>query len=341
MTLAARWRSAALPGLSAVPLIVGACSPYQSAQNPAGPQAGRIYSLWIFQLVIATLVFIVVLAATFFAARRSGRRSEPLPDDDRVHRKLTGIVATAVGMTVVILFASFVHALTTGRALASLPAKDALTIQVTGNQWWWDVEYIDTAPSQRIVTANEIHVPVGVPVQLIATSHDVIHSFWVPNLHGKKDLVPGHTTATWFQADTAGLYRGQCAEFCGHQHANMALWVIAEPHDVYTKWYEGQLQTPPNPSDSLTQAGKRIFLSKSCAMCHNIGGTLAGSHVGPDLTHIASRRSIAAGTLANTRANLAAWIRDPQRFKPGTRMPPSSLSAEELNAVVAYLETLK
>jgi cytochrome c oxidase subunit 2 len=341
MALSARWRSAGFTGLSAVVPIAAACSPYQSAQNPAGPQAQRIYSLWIFHLVIATLVFIVVLAATFFAARSASRRPEVMPDDDRVHRKLTGIVASATGVTIVILFASFVHALTTGRALASLPAKNALTIQVTGSQWWWDVEYIDTAPSRRIVTANEIHVPVGVPVQLIATSHDVIHSFWVPNLHGKKDLVPGHTTVTWFQADTAGLYRGQCAEFCGHQHANMALWVIAEPRDAYAKWYEGQLQTPPSPSDSLTQTGQRVFLSTTCSMCHNIGGTLAGSHVGPDLTHIASRRSIAAGTLANTRANLAAWIRDPQRIKPGSRMPSSSLSTSELNAVVAYLETLK
>ncbi len=341
MMFRARRRPDAFSGLSAAVLIATACSPYQSAQNPGGPQAGRIYSLWIFQLVVATLVFIVVLAATFFAARRGSQRSAAMPDDDRGHRRLTGIVASATGVTVVILFVSFIHALTTGRALASLPSKNALTIQVTGAQWWWDVEYIDTAPSRRIVTANEIHVPVGVPVQLIATSHDVIHSFWVPNLHGKKDLVPGHTTATWFQADTAGLYRGQCAEFCGHQHANMALWVIAEPRDVYTKWYEGQLQTPPNPSDSLALTGQRVFLSKTCAMCHNIGGTLAGSHVGPDLTHIASRRSIAAGTLANTHANLAAWIRDPQRIKPGSRMPPSSLSAGELNAVVAYLETLK
>ena len=341
MMLAARWRSDAFSGLSAAVLIATACSPYQSAQTPGGPQAQRIYSLWIFQLVVATVVFAVVLAATFFAARRGSRRLEAMPDDDRAHRKITGIVASATGVTVLILFVSLIHALTTGRALASLPAKNALTIQITGNQWWWGVEYIDTAPSKRVVTANEIHVPVGVPVQLIATSHDVIHSFWVPNLQGKKDLVPGHTTATWFQADTAGLYRGQCAEFCGHQHANMALWVIAEPRDVYTKWYEGQLQTPTTPSDSLALTGQRVFLSKTCAMCHNIGGTLAGSHLGPDLTHIASRRSIAAGTLANTPANLVAWIQDPQLVKPGSRMPASGLSAQELKAVVAYLETLK
>jgi cytochrome c oxidase subunit 2 len=236
---------------------------------------------------------------------------------------------------------SFVHSLTTGRALASLPAKNALTIEVTGLQWWWGVEYADTAPSRRVVTANEIHVPVGVPVQIIARSHDVIHSFWVPNLHGKKDLIPGHTTATWFQADTAGLYRGQCAEFCGHQHAKMALWVIAEPREAFEKWYAGQLETPAPPSEPIARAGRDVFLSKTCAMCHSIGGTLAGSHVGPDLTHVASRRSIAAGTLANTRANLASWIIDPQAIKPGSRMPATTLSSSELNALVSYLETLK
>jgi cytochrome c oxidase subunit 2 len=247
----------------------------------------------------------------------------------------------ATGVTAVILFVFFIYTLTTGRALASLPAKSALTIQITGRQWWWDVGYVDTVASRRVVTANEIHVPVGVPVQIIATSHDVIHSFWVPNLHGKKDLIPGHTTALWFQADTAGLYRGQCAEFCGHQHANMALWVVAEPRDAYERWYAGQLTTPPDPSDSIALAGQNVFLSKSCGMCHTIAGTRASSHVGPDLSHIASRRSIAAGTLANTHANLATWISDPQSIKPGSRMPSTPLTSSELGALVTYLETLK
>jgi cytochrome c oxidase subunit 2 len=216
-----------------------------------------------------------------------------------------------------------------------------LTIEVTGLQWWWNVEYVDTVPSRRVVTANEIHVPVGVPVQIIAKSHDVIHSFWVPSLHGKKDLIPGHTTATWFQADTAGLYRGQCAEFCGHQHAKMALWVVAEPREAYEKWYASQLETPPNPADSIASVGQEVFLSRTCAMCHTIAGTLAASHVGPDLSHVGSRRSIAAGTLPNTRSNLAAWISDPQAIKPGSRMPATTLSPSELNSLVTYLETLK
>jgi cytochrome c oxidase subunit 2 len=341
MWSAQRGRNTLVAGIQGVTLLAAACSPYQSVQNPAGPQSQRLYSLWIFLLIVATLVFVAVVGAAFFAVRVASRRSEAPRQDATTHRGLTRIIAAATGVTVVILFSFFIYSLTTGRALASLPAKSALTIHITGVQWWWDVEYVDTVPNRRVVTANEIHVPVGVPVQIIATAHDVIHSFWVPNLQGKKDLIPGHTTATWFQADTAGLYRGQCAEFCGHQHANMALWVVAEPREAYEKWYAGQLQTPPPPSDSLVRAGQDVFLSKSCVMCHNIGGTLAGSHVGPDLTHLASRRSIAAGTLANTRANLQAWIQDPQGIKPGSRMPGTTLSPAEVKALVAYLETLK
>jgi cytochrome c oxidase subunit 2 len=340
--LSARLRRLAVSaGIQVAILLQGACSPYQSTQNPAGPQAERLYSLWIFHLIVAVVVFLAVIGATVFATRRAARSPESLRLDDVGHGKLTRAVTVATGITVLILFVSFIHSLTTGRAIASLPAKSALTIHVTGVQWWWDVEYVDTVPSRRVLTANEIHVPVGVPVQIIATARDVIHSFWVPNLHGKKDLIPGHTTATWFQADTAGLYRGQCAEFCGHQHAKMALWVVAEPREAFEKWYASQLQTPPPPADSLTRAGQDVFLSKSCAMCHNIGGTLAGSHVGPDLTHLASRRSIAAGTLPNTRANLTAWIRDPQSIKPGSRMPRTDLSSADLSALVAYLESLK
>jgi cytochrome c oxidase subunit 2 len=318
-----------------------ACSPYQSAQNPAGPQAGRIYSLWLFLLIVAIIVFVAVVGTALFAAWRANRKSETQPQHGASDGTLSRAVTVATGVTVVILFGFFIYSLTTGRALASLPAKSALTIQVTGHQWWWEVEYVDTVPSRRVVTANEIHIPVGVPVQIFGKSVDVIHSLWVPNLHGKKDLVPGHTTATWFQADTAGLYRAQCAEFCGHQHAKMALWVVAEPREVYEKWYAGQLATPPPPVDSVAREGQRVFLSKSCAMCHNIGGTLAGSRVGPDLTHLASRHSIAAGTLPNTRGNLAAWILDAQSIKPGSRMPPNSLSPSDLNALLTYLETLK
>jgi cytochrome c oxidase subunit 2 len=255
-------RSIAIARIQVV-LLIAACSPYQSAQNPAGPQAKRLFSLWVFLLIVATVVFIAVVSTALFAVRRASRRPQSLPPGEATQRTLTRAVVAATAVTAVVLFVFFIYSLTTGRALASLPAPSALTIEVTGRQWWWDVEYVDTVPSRRVVTANEIHVPVGVPIQIIGKSHDVIHSLWVPNLHGKKDLIPGHTTATWFQADTAGLYRGQCAEFCGHQHAKMALWVIAEPRQTYEKWYAGQLwqgrmSLPPERARCVTPSVGRL-----------------------------------------------------------------------------------
>jgi cytochrome c oxidase subunit 2 len=204
------------------------------------------------------------------------------------------------------------------------------------------VRYPDSANPQNIVeTANEIHVPVGRTVSIKMTSSDVIHSFWAPNLDGKKDLIPGHETRTWFRADSAGVYRGQCAEFCGHEHAKMAFLIVAEPPTQFQRWLESQKSEAATPTDSLAQQGKRVFLSGSCAMCHAISGTSAGSNFGPDLTHLASRRTIAAGTLPNDASNLAGWIIDPQIIKPGVKMPPNQLDGNSLQALLAYLATLK
>jgi cytochrome c oxidase subunit 2 len=230
----------------------------------------------------------------------------------------------------------------TGSAIARVGGLRPLRIDVTGHQWWWEVEYPDNADPQNIVTtANEIHVPVGRPVLIKMSSDDVIHSFWAPNLDGKKDLIPGHETRTWFRADTAGVYRGQCAEFCGHQHAKMAFFIVAEPKLEFEHWLEGQKGQASKPTDTLAQAGERVFLSGTCAMCHAIAGTGAGSKVGPDLTHLASRRTIAAGTLPNNTGNLAGWILDPQSIKPGAKMPPNQLDPQSLQALLAYLGTLK
>jgi cytochrome c oxidase subunit 2 len=213
---------------------------------------------------------------------------------------------------------------------------------VVGHQWWWEVKYPDEGnPQNTVETANEIHVPVGRPVFIKMTSGDVIHSFWAPNLDGKKDLIPGHETRTWFRADTAGVYRGQCAEFCGHQHAKMSFFIVAEPRIQFEHWLESQKGEAAKPADSLTQTGERVFLSGTCAMCHAISGTGAGGHYGPDLTHLASRRTIAAGTLPNTTGNLAGWILDPQSIKPGAKMPPNQLEPAALQALLAYLESLK
>jgi cytochrome c oxidase subunit II len=318
----------------------GACTGHQSAMNSAGPQAAHIQSLGQFFFIVAGLVFVIVLAATAWALAVSRKRSAPMEEPDR-ERKIARVVAGATAATVVILLASLVYSITAGKALASLPRKAAITIEVTGHQWWWELRYMDTTASRQVTTANEIHIPVGEPVQIIGKSSDVIHSLWIPNLHGKKDLIPGHTTSTWIQADSAGIYRGQCAEFCGLQHAKMALWVIAEPKDRYIQWYESQLAPPKEPVDSMTAAGKNVFLKSGCVMCHEIGGTLARSHVGPPLSHVGSQMTLAAGSIPNTRGYLAGWILDPQGIKPGTRMPPNSLAPGELHALLDYLQSLK
>jgi cytochrome c oxidase subunit II len=253
--------------------------------------------------------------------------------------RTTVIVATAA--TTIILFVFLVLDLSVGRAITRNPGPEALQVRVTGHQWWWEVQYRDSLPQNWATTANEIHVPVGRPVVFELRSTDVIHSLWPPNLNGKRDLIPGNENSIWFQAESAGVYRGQCAEFCGHQHAKMGFLVIAEPQDSFRTWLAAQRDTAMTPTDSIALRGQEVFLSSSCVMCHTIAGTPAGSRIGPDLTHLASRRTIAAGTLPNTRGNLADWIVNPQAIKPGVRMPATSLDSDDLQALLTYLESLK
>ncbi|NUO37203.1 MAG: cytochrome c oxidase subunit II [Gemmatimonadaceae bacterium] len=314
----------------------------QSSLDPVGPLAANTARLWWFALAVATVVYLLVIATACWAlarARRRERRGELL-DPGGEGRMTTG-VTWSIAATVVILLVFLGYDLSVGRTLSPIPKAHPLTIEVTGHQWWWEVQYADSAVHDRFTTANEIHVPVGQPVLFLLTAADVIHSMWVPNLAGKKDLVPGYTQSFWFKADTAGTYRGQCAEFCGHQHAKMAMFIIAEPLQQYQTWVAGQRDTASTPTDSVAARGHTVFMTGTCAMCHNIEGTTAGSHAGPDLTHLASRRTIAAGTLPNTRGNLAGWIVDPQRIKPGAKMPPNQLRPSDLDALLTYLQSLK
>ena len=216
-----------------------------------------------------------------------------------------------------------------------------MIIEVNARQWWWDVRYANPVPSQIVVTANEIHIPVGRPIMFRLNSSDVIHSFWVPNLHGKTDMIPGRTLETWIQADHAGMYHGQCAEFCGHQHAHMAFVIVAEPIEQFQAWYQAQLRSAPAPATESQINGQKVFMSKPCVMCHRIQGTDAGGRLGPDLTHVASRQTIAAGTLQNTRDHLTKWITNSQDIKPGNRMPPIPVDSNELNALLDYVQSLK
>ena len=322
--------------------------PSQSALHPAGPQAGRIISLWWLMFYVTGAIFLVVMAllvAALVRRRRpySGEESDA-PDvkpEPARERRMSQLVIAGVAATVLVLFVFTVHSYLTGRALDSVSARDHLTIKVTGHQWWWEVRYENKTAQYVLTTANEIHLPVGQPVLFQLTSTDVIHSFWVPNLHGKTDLIPGHQNVTWLRADREGVYRGQCAEFCGHQHAHMAFTVVVEPYEKFKAWYDSQLAPAPEPSTPSQAQGRHVFLSSTCVMCHTIRGTDAGSRVGPDLTHVASRGTLAAGTLENTRGHLAGWVVDPQKIKPGVRMPPNNLEPADLQALLDYLQSLK
>jgi cytochrome c oxidase subunit II len=312
-----------------------------STPHPASPQMRLVDRLGDSMFVTAALIFVLVVVALLWAAfRRRDPVAEPV-DDVRQGRSMRSGVLLATGGTIAILFVFLIYDVSVGRILTRNPGKEALQIRVTGHQWWWEVQYRDSSPQNWVTTANEIHIPVGRPVALELRSADVIHSFWPPNLSPKRDQIPGNENSLWFQADSAGIYRGECAEFCGHQHAKMAFLIIAEPRGEFASWLARQRDTAATPTDPLAQRGKEVFLGSSCVMCHAISGTPAGSRIGPDLTHLASRRTIAAGTLPNTRGNLAGWILDPQAIKPGVKMPPNQLSSADLEALLAYLETLE
>jgi cytochrome c oxidase subunit II len=306
----------------------------QSVLSPGGPQAAHIERLWWLMFWVTAAVFVIVTAFVLGAVWRRNR--EPAGDD-----ALKVGVTVGVATTVLALFVLLVASVWTNRAVASLGAESAGTIKKVEHQWWWEAEYESGTPSQQFRTANELHIPVGRPVVLKVTSSDVIHSFWVPNLHGKRDLIPGYTTAIWLQADRPGVYRGQCAEFCGLQHARMALYVTAESNDDYEKWRMNQVRPAMDPADDEQRRGREVFLRATCTQCHTIRGTIAGATMGPDLTHLATRGTLAAGTLPNTRGHLAGWVLDAQSVKPGNQMPPNSIPSGDMQVLLTYLESLK
>jgi cytochrome c oxidase subunit 2 len=313
----------------------------QSVLSPAGVQASSIHALWVLMLSVCTVVFVAVLTALLIAVLRGNHRCSDQPSASPAERTLTKYVGVAVGLTVVTLIALLVASVWAGRSVASLRAESALSIDVAGHQWWWEIQYEDAVASRRVMSANEIHIPTNRPVVLKVTSRDVIHSFWVPNLQGKRDLIPGYTTALWLQASRSGVFRGQCAEFCGMQHAHMAFDVVAESEEEFARWLDAVRQPGRDPPDATARKGRDVFMQTRCAVCHTIRGSDAAGQTAPDLTHIASRRTLGAGSLPNTPDNLANWIRDPQRVKPGNQMPPNLLADDDLHALVAYLETLR
>lgn len=334
-----------VPALVLTPLL-GACDyqTYQSIYGNAASEARQFNILFLIFLIICAIMYVLVIAFLISGIIRRRRSDANVVETGRHHDSdplmQTGLIAWGVlvgtGLAALAIASFF-----TDRSMASAAAHEKLTINVTGNQWWWDVSYLSSDASKTLRTANELHLPVGVPVRIRLRSNDVIHSFWVPSLAGKQDLIPGRDTDITIVPRKIGIYRGQCAEFCGVQHAHMALVIDVDSYADFLKWWSHQLQPAPAPATPLAQAGYKYVTTAQCAACHNIGGTPASGTVGPDLTHLASRRSIAAGTMPMSTGNLYGWVEDPQSIKPGTRMPIIGLEPRDLHAVVAYLETLK
>jgi cytochrome c oxidase subunit 2 len=315
------------------------CAGNQSMFNPQGPAARSIATLGWLLIGLTALVYVAVMIALGVAILRRRRQDGP-----GTTRLLTRNVTIASGATVVVLVALAVMTFVADRGLNSPSGPGAITVDVIGHQWWWEFQYRDVSPQDFVTSPNELHIPVGVPVVLRAASRDVIHSFWVPNLHGKRDLIPGEVTHTWIQADTPGVYRGQCAEFCGVQHARMAFGVVAEPMSAFLAWIQHQRQpAAPVEADASSEVkrGYDVFMQGPCVTCHTIRGTDAGSRVGPELTHVGSRMTLAAGTLPNTRDHLTEWVRNAQSIKPGTRMPAMALSRDDHAALITYLRSLR
>lgn len=326
--------------LSTFPLLGCTGEPAQSMVHPAGPAAAEIAHLWWLMLGVFTGVFVLVIVLMLYAIwlRPAGSAAAVRAKAPPWGR--TGfIVAGGVVLPLLVLTPLLVVSLVSSARLR-MP-ENSLTIRVVGHMWWWEVRY----PDSGLVTANEIYIPAGKPVRLELASADVIHSFWVPRLHGKRDMIPGVENVFWIQADEPGVFRGQCGEYCGTQHANMAFEVIALPPEQFDAWVATQSaprherQTaPPTP---IAERGREIFLTAGCKQCHAIQGTGAAGNAGPDLTNLGSRRMIGGALLPNTRGNLAGWIADPQAIKPGVKMPRTYLAAEDLQSLVAYLESLQ
>ena len=341
MKLASCARAAVLP------LLVGACQyqRYQSDFGRAGVEDRDFLTLfWIFLGVCAFMYVLVIAFLLAGIARRNRALEANIVESGRHHEShplmRSGLIGWGaligvglIGLTIASFFAD--------RSMAEAARNDKLSVTITGNQWWWDIVYNSADASKTLRTANELHLPVGVPTHIILHSGDVIHSFWVPSLAGKQDLIPGRENGITVVPKVTGMFRGQCAEFCGTQHAHMSLVVVVESYPDFLNWWHHQLQPAPVPRTPLAMAGYKYVVSGPCSACHNIGGTPASGQIAPDLTHLASRRSLAAGTLPMSTGNLYGWVEDPQSLKPGVKMPTIGLEPDQLHAVVAYLETLK
>ena len=299
--------------------------------DPAGPYAGSITTLTWLLIAMFVAVLAVVVAAMWIALAGS----EPLK------AKLGGVRAIwigGIGIPVIVLTILLIYGLSLTRNLTAPVPADAMRVRITGEMWWWRVAYLDSTGKPYLIEANELHIPAGRPVLLELESNEVIHSFWVPRLSGKLDMIPGRRNTLPIQADAPGVFPGQCAEYCGGPHALMGFVVVAHEPAEFERMMTARRTAVPHTSG----AGAALFRSTGCAACHRIAGTDANGTAGPDLSHVGSRRSLGAGILPNNRGTMMGWIGDSQSIKPGNRMPPyKMLSAEELQALSAYLEAQK
>ncbi|MCZ7661052.1 MAG: cytochrome c oxidase subunit II [Xanthobacteraceae bacterium] len=305
----------------------------QSALDPGSPQARAIAQLSWIMFAGAAAIFLLVMLFLAWALWAPAPRRRWLANRSVV-------VAGGIAFPIVVLTALLVYGLLLARDIVAEPQKEALQVHVVGEQFWWRVRYRDGAGV--VETANELHIPVGRPVRLSLTTADVIHSFWVPGLGGKLDMIPGQTNTLTLTADRPGVYRGQCAEFCGAAHALMAFDVVAHAPEAFAAWLRAQAEPARDSIFPLEQRGRALFLASGCGACHVVRGTAAAGRLGPDLTHVGSRRTIAAGTYPNNKGTLAGWIADSQHLKPNNKMPSFDvLAGEDLRAIASYLASLR
>ena len=326
-------------------LCVGVAPACRAAASPMGIlhadglMAKRILPLTQALLIVSAVVVVIITALVLIAVFRRGRGGA-VADTPLLETPGGGWIPIGVGLSTIVLVGLVVWTSMTMAQIANPPGKPALSINVRGHQWWWEFVYQNDDPSQIFVTANEIHIPVGKPVRFTLNGEDVIHTFWVPSLGGKIQLIPGQTNVTWLEADRPGVYRGQCSQYCGQQHAHMIFSVFAYPPDVFEAWRKDQLRAASQPATDQARLGEQRFIER-CGACHTVRGTLANGHVGPDLTHLMSRATIAGGELPNNSGYLSGWIANSQNLKPGSVMPNPDLSGPDLASIRSFLVTLK
>jgi cytochrome c oxidase subunit II len=333
--VAARPRPATTALGAALLLALAACEGPQSALAPAGVGARELAELWWVMAAGAVVIFVLVIGCAVYAALIAPR---PHPD----FAGTWFIVGGGVALPVVVLRALLTYSFVLGRGLSREPGPEALRIEVVGKQWWWEVRYLPPGGSAPVVSANELRLPVGQPVELLLSSPDVIHSFWVPRITGKRDMIPGRVNRLVLEVEEPGIYRGQCAEYCGGPHAWMAFYAVAEEPEAFAAWLEREALPAALPEDPFLARGASLFLDSGCGACHAIRGTAAAGQLGPDLTHVGGRHSIGAGILPNNVGTIAGWIADAQAIKPHNKMPSFNVfSGEELRALAAYLASLE